>query len=250
MPLSGNWPAGVGRCVLAEIDSTNAEAARRAAHFNGPEWILALRQKAGRGRRGRVWHDPAGNFAASYLFRPELPPAQAALYSFVASLALYDALADATGRAEAFALKWPNDVLLHGAKLAGILLEASGPYLAIGIGVNLAAHPDAEDGALRPVSLLGETGLRLGAEDFLDLLAPTFARWQAQFTTYGFAHIRTAWLARAARLGEPIVARTVSDTHHGTFDGIDDTGALVLRTHQGVRAIPAADVYFSGTATC
>ena len=92
MPLSGNWPVGVGRSVLPEIDSTNAEAVRRTARFVGPEWILALRQIKGRGRRGRAWQDPAGNFAASYLLRPDMSPAQAALYSFVASLALQDAL--------------------------------------------------------------------------------------------------------------------------------------------------------------
>ncbi|NBB97445.1 MAG: biotin--[acetyl-CoA-carboxylase] ligase [Alphaproteobacteria bacterium] len=244
MPLSGNWPVGVGRVVLPEVDSTNAEAARRAARFAGPEWILALRQAKGRGRRGRAWQDPAGNFAASYLLRPDMPPAQAALYSFVASLALQDALVGATGRADGFALKWPNDVLLHGAKLAGILLEATGPDLAIGIGVNLVAHPDPEEGALRPVSLMGETGLRIAPEELLDLLAPAFAHWQAQFTTYGFAPIRTAWLARAARLGERIVARTTHDTYEGTFEGIDASGALVLRGGQGARAIPAADVFF------
>ncbi|CUX82203.1 MAG: bifunctional biotin operon repressor / biotin-[acetyl-CoA-carboxylase] ligase BirA [Roseibaca calidilacus] len=244
MLLSANWPKGVGRSVLPEIDSTNAEAARRADRFAGPEWILALHQTKGRGRRGRAWHDPAGNFAASYLLRPDMAPAQAALYSFVASLALQDALVTATGRAESFALKWPNDVLLHGAKLAGILLETSGPYLVIGIGVNLVDHPEPEPGALRPVSLMGETGLRVTPEELLDLLAPAFAHWQAQFTAYGFAPIRTAWLARAARLGERIVARTVTDTHDGTFEGIDADGALLLRAAHGLRTIPAADVFF------
>jgi BirA family transcriptional regulator, biotin operon repressor / biotin---[acetyl-CoA-carboxylase] ligase len=244
MLLSANWPVGVGRSVLPEIDSTNAEAARRAPVFAGPEWILSLRQTQGRGRRGRAWQDPSGNFAASYLLRPDMPPAESALYSFVASLALQDALVAATGRPDSFALKWPNDVLLHGAKLAGILLEAAGPFLTIGIGVNLVAHPEPEAGALRPVSLMGETGLRISPEELLDLLAPAFAHWQAQFTTYGFAPIRTAWLARAARLGERIVARTTHDTYEGTFEGIDATGALILRDAQDIRAIAAADVFF------
>ena len=112
-------------------------------------------------------------------------------------------------------------------------------------GVNLVAHPDADAGALRPVSLQGETGLRVAPEEFLDLLAPAFAHWaNRSSTTYGFAPIRTAWLARAARLGEKITARTVTDSHEGTFEGIDDTGALLLRGAHGLRAIPAADVFF------
>ena len=95
---------------------------------------------------------------------------------------------------------------------------------------------------------MGETGLRVTPEELLDLLAPAFAHWQAQFTAYGFAPIRTAWLARAARLGERIVARTVTDTHDGTFEGIDADGALLLRAAHGLRTIPAADVFFLRTA--
>ena len=249
--MSGDWPEGVGRIVLPEIDSTNAEAARIAPWQAGPVWILALRQTRGRGRRGRAWSDPDGNFAASYLSRPEGPPDRLALRSFVAALALHEALITVTGRPEAFALKWPNDVLLHGGKLAGILLESLGPHgaqaghLTIGIGVNLRHAPLPEDGATPPVSLMDETGTDLAPETFLDILAPAFARWEGQLVTYGFAPIRTAWLARAARLGHPITARTVADTFEGIFEGIDEAGALILREAQGVQRIAAADVYFS-----
>lgn len=250
MPLSSNWPAGVGRVILPEIDSTNAEAARIAPGLSGPTWILALRQTRGRGRRGRDWRDPEGNFAASYVTRPGGPPDQVALRSFVAALALHDALITVTGRPEAFALKWPNDVLLNGGKLAGILLESIGHgaqvgHLVIGIGVNLRMAPVAEEGAVPPVSLMGETGASVAPEEFLDLLAPAFARWEDQLVTYGFAPIRRAWLDRAARLGQVITARTVTESHTGTFEGIDATGALQLRDARGLRAIPAADVYFA-----
>ncbi len=249
-PLSSNWPAGVGRVILPETDSTNAEAARRAAMLTGPEWILTLRQTQGRGRRGRAWQDPAGNFAATYLCRPEGPPDRMALRSFVAALALHEALVNVTGRPESFALKWPNDVLLNGGKLAGILLESLGhgsgvSHLAIGIGVNLRSAPEPEEGATPPVSLMSKTGCAVAPEEFLDSLAPAFAHWEAQLVTYGFGPVRTAWLARAARLGEQITARTVRDTHIGSFEGIDATGALLLRCAQGRVAIPAADVYFS-----
>ncbi|SLN44506.1 Bifunctional ligase/repressor BirA [Pseudoruegeria aquimaris] len=246
------WPAGYGRRVLAEVDSTNAEAARIAPMLAGPEWILALRQTAGRGRRGRVWKAPEGNFSATLVLRPTEAPDVVALRSFVASLALWEAFVAATGRTAPFALKWPNDVLLNGGKVAGILLESLGHgggalHLCIGIGVNLAAAPgrdEVEEGATPPVSLLSETGARVTPEEFLDLLAPAYARWEAQFTTYGFAPIREAWLARAARLGEPITARTMGESHRGTFETVDNAGNLVLKTASGRLSIPAADVFF------
>ncbi len=250
--LSINWPEGYGRRILPSVDSTNAEAARIAPGLSGPEWILALEQTKGRARRGREWVNPKGNFAATLVMRPVEPPATTALRSFIASLALYQALVDATGRAEMLSLKWPNDVLLNGGKLAGILLESAGQgaeisYLSIGIGVNLAQAPDqdeVEPGALRPVSLLSETGAHVTPEELLDLLAPAYARLETQFTTYGFEPIRTAWLARAARLGEVITAKTTNDKVTGRFETVDAAGNLVLSTGGTRVAIPAAEVFF------
>lgn len=246
------WPDEYGRRVLEEVDSTNAEAARIAPGLTGPEWILALKQTAGRGRRGRAWTDPPGNFAATLVMRPDETPDKVALRSFVAALALYDAFADATGRTQGLSLKWPNDVLLNGGKVAGILLESAGhaggvSHIAIGIGVNLKTAPDAgavEPGATPPVSLLGETGQAIEPADFLDLLAAAFARHEAQFRTYGFAPIRELWLSRAARLGEVITARTMRDEITGTFETVDETGNLVLSTAQTRVAIPAAEIFF------
>lgn len=243
-----DWPAGVGRIVLPSVDSTSLEAARRAPDISGPTWICALEQTAAKGRRGRAWSNPAGNFAASLLFRPDGDLSSRALRSFVASLALYDAFQTATGGAKGFALKWPNDVLLNGGKLAGILLE-SGPAetLIIGIGVNLQHAPtvaEVEDGAVPPVSLRSETGAEVTPEVFLDHLAAAFAQAETQFSTYGFAPIRTRWLAHAARLGEPIRARTMREEHHGTFETVDAEGQLVLRTANGPLTIAAGDVFF------
>lgn len=248
----GDWPPGYGRRILAEVDSTLSEAARLAPGLSGPEWILAHRQTAARGRRGRAWVAPAGNFAATLVLRPEGPPEQAALRSFVAALALFDALVAVTGRAEAFSLKWPNDVLCHGGKLAGILLESAGAgprleYLAIGIGVNLMAAPPAEavePGAVPPVALMPETGASVAPEEFLDHLATAYARAEAQFSTFGFAPIRQAWLARAARLGEVITARTATSETQGRFETVDEAGNLVLETPGGRVRIAAADVFF------
>ncbi len=235
--------------VLDRVTSTNAEAMRLAP---GPAWVLGLEQTAGRGRRARPWDSPRGNMYASLVMTPAGPAAKVALRSFVAALALRDALAAISGVPQAFALKWPNDVLCNGGKIAGILLESASTgagvaHLVIGVGVNLIAAPDAgqvEAGALMPVSLLAETGKRVAPEAMLDTLAATFARWEAMFVTDGFAPIRAAWLASAAHLGQPIRARTGTATHHGTFQTIDDQGALILQTADGVLAIPAADVFF------
>jgi hypothetical protein len=159
------WPRDVARHVLDRVDSTNAEAMRLADRIAGPAWIMARRQEAGRGRRGRAWTDPPGNFAATLLIRPQGGPADAARLSFVAALAVHDALMTLCGPQLNLALKWPNDLLLNGGKLSGILLESAGSgrqvtALAIGIGVNLACAPEiAADQSIRPVSLKGETGL-------------------------------------------------------------------------------------------
>jgi BirA family biotin operon repressor/biotin-[acetyl-CoA-carboxylase] ligase len=237
---------------LAQVDSTLSEAVRIAPELAGPEWILAHVQTAPRGRRGRVWSMQKGNFAATLVMPLDVPPGQAALRSFVAALALRDAFVAVSGRADAFALKWPNDVLLRGGKVAGILLEAAGvgkgvSHLAIGIGVNLVAAPSAdavEPGAVSPVSLKAALGVDIAPEDFLDHLAQAFDRHETRFRTYGFAPVRTEWLANAARLGAQITARTTRETYQGIFVDVDGDGQLVLETPGGRISIPAGDVYF------
>jgi BirA family biotin operon repressor/biotin-[acetyl-CoA-carboxylase] ligase len=249
--MAGNWPPGYGHLPLGEVTSTLDEAARRVSDFTGPTWITARNQTAARGRRGRAWAHPPGNFAAT-LVLPGIAPETAALRSFVAALAMHEAFVALTGRPDSFTLKWPNDVLLNGGKVAGILLEslfAGGQYagLAIGIGVNLAVAPGAgevEAGALRPVSLAGETGAGVTPDDFLEVLAPAFATWEAQLASLGFGPIRTAWLARAARIGETITARLPKEEITGVFREVDEGGRLVLSTPQGLRRIAAGDIFF------
>ncbi|MFP4275064.1 MAG: biotin--[acetyl-CoA-carboxylase] ligase [Paracoccaceae bacterium] len=238
--------------MLDRVDSTMAEALRRAPGLASPCWIMAHEQTAGRGRRGRAWTGGQGNFAATLVMRPKGPPAQAALRSFVAALALHEALAGLLGSDRTLSLKWPNDVLLNGGKVAGILLESIGAgqgvaHLAVGIGVNLHTAPPAdavEPRALRPVALATETGLQIGAETFLSHLAVAFDRQERHFATYGFGPLRAAWLDRAARLGEVITARTAREEITGTFETVDEDGNLVLRSARGREAIPAADVFF------
>ena len=242
------WPDEYGRRVLTELDSTNAEAARIESDLHGPEWILALHQTAARGRRGRVWSFPAGNFAATLVLFPHDPPDQIALRSFAAALALYDAVAELTGTASGLALKWPNDVLLNGGKMAGILLERlPRGGLAIGIGVNLIAAPDmgqVEARALRPVSVLAEVGIRVQPERMLDALASAYDFWEHSLTEQGFAPLRAVWLDRATRLGETITARLPGREVTGVFETVDLEGHLVLKTAKGREVIAAADVFF------
>jgi BirA family biotin operon repressor/biotin-[acetyl-CoA-carboxylase] ligase len=250
--LSAEAGLRAGRIVLPEIDSTNAEGFRRAAGLDAPTWILAGLQTAGRGRRARPWASPLGNFHGTLVLKPTEPTEVVALRSFAAALALRDALVTVTGLSDSFAMKWPNDVLCNGGKIAGILLESQGlagpdPVLCIGLGVNLIAAPDAsqvESKAVPPVSLLRETGFRITPEGFLDALAPAYAAWEATFTNQGFAPLRATWLTHAARLGQPILARTGTETREGTFETIDAQGNLILRTAQTTLAIPAAEVFF------
>lgn len=246
----GDWPHGVGLLRLEETDSTNEEARRRAAAGErGPLWIVARRQTAARGRRGRAWSAPEGNLSATCLLRPVLPPAQAALLSFAACLAVAETF-DVLAPAAEVRLKWPNDALLNGRKAAGVLLEGAGggarlDWLAVGIGLNLAHAPAPMPEAWPPTSVAAETGAAPGPEDALGLLAPAFAHWARRLEHEGFAPLRAAWLARAARLGEKIVARLPSEAVEGVFADIDEAGALVLSRCGGLRRIQAADVHFA-----
>jgi BirA family biotin operon repressor/biotin-[acetyl-CoA-carboxylase] ligase len=242
------WPAGYDRIVMDAIDSTNAEAARLAPHLTRPTWIMAHRQTAARGRRGRRWEMPEGNFAATLVMRPGGHPTWAALRSFVAANALYATLAMYV-RDASLALKWPNDVLLAGGKVAGILLESTGQgktvdWLSIGIGVNLVAKPEVAGETGFPPVCLADHGERVEPEEFLTMLAGHFATQEGILERLGFDAVREDWLQRAAKIGEIITARTAREEITGLFDTIDEGGNLVLITGAGRRAIPAADVYF------
>lgn len=226
------------------------EAARRAPDITRPTWIMAKHQTAARGRRGRAWIVPEGNLNATLIFRPEATPAEAAKRSFLAANALYQALSIYVS-ADKLALKWPNDVLLSGGKVAGILLESSGSgpfvnWLSIGIGVNLKYKPEGVEGAaFAPTSLAAAGGDVVSPKDFLATLADAYATQEAKLMRLGFDRIRDEWLSKAARLGEVITARTGREDVTGIFDSIDRDGNLVLITGTGPRAIPAADIFFS-----
>jgi len=246
--LNGLASKGPLVVVLDEIDSTNAEARRRAeAGEAGPVWIVGLRQTAGRGRRGRAWETGAGNLAATLLFNTDKPPAEAAQVSFVAALAVADLLA-AYVPAHLVSLKWPNDPLLGGLKVSGILVESGtrptgGLWIAVGVGVNLARKPiDSERPATALTTYLVTPPSPVEATE---VLAAAFARWEDVWLRLGFPAIADAWTARAHGLGEPCVARLGAETLEGIAEGLDGDGALRLRLADGqLRRVTAGDVFF------
>ena len=198
-------------------------------------------QTAGRGRRGRAWDAGPGNLAATLLIRPGTPAATMGQLSFVAALAAAETASHFAPTA-AITVKWPNDVLAEGKKLAGILLEAGTDWLAVGIGINLASFPEATE---FPAISLAQLGIAPpSAEEALSILAARFAHWYDAWMKDGFETIREAWLARAAGLGKSIRARLPNETREGVFEGIDQSGALLLNERGSVRPIAAAEVFF------
>lgn len=243
-------PSGYAVASFDEIDSTNEEARRRAlAGERGPIWITARRQTAGRGRRGRAWESPEGNLMATLLIAPGVSAPEAAGLSFVAALAVHDLIAAYAPRS-AVRVKWPNDVLIDGKKAAGILLESGSeagigvlPWLAVGIGVNLAHAPE---GTPFPATFVGAHGAAPTPGQALAALAEA---WETRFRAWrvsGFAAIREAWLDVAAGLGQEIEVRLPGETLTGRFETLMPDGALSLLLPSGARrAITAGEVFFA-----
>lgn len=243
--------AGVRHIAFDSLGSTNAEALARArAGERGPLWITAGMQETGRGRRGKDWASPSGNLYSSLLLTDPAPQVLAAQLSFVAALALHDAVADCAPQlGPLLTVKWPNDLLLGGAKIAGILIEAeSGPPFAvvIGMGVNCASHPADTS---YPATDLATAGAGVRPETLLRALA---AAMQTRLTQWdrgqGFAAIRSAWLRRAAGLGHDIRVRLPEREFSGIFDGLDEVGRLLVRGEDGITAVTAGEVFGFGQA--
>jgi BirA family transcriptional regulator, biotin operon repressor / biotin---[acetyl-CoA-carboxylase] ligase len=223
--------------TYASLPSTNAEAMRLGlAGETLPLWVRAEQQTAGRGRNGRVWVSEPGNLYASLIVRLDCPPTVLHQLSFVAAVATLAAIRQSTGEALHPKLKWPNDILLDGAKLTGILaestLQANGAVLAvIGIGVNLAHAPD---GLGRATTCLAAHGHEITPPAMLDAVAiemqATLALWSHGT---GFAVIRERWLQDSLPLGTPVSVHAGEALHVGTFAGLATDGALILRDHSG-----------------
>lgn len=234
---------------LSQIDSTNEEARRRAlAGEAGPLWLHADVQTAGRGRRGRAWISANGNLFATGLFTLDVKSASAAQLSFAAALAVADVARAAGIDPGLLTLKWPNDVLIAGRKSAGILLESGSLpngrlWLAVGVGINLAHHPEDSE---RPATDFTEHGGTLGPETAVQVLAESFEAWMVRWREHGFAPIRDAWLARAHGLGDRCTVRLEGETIEGVFADLMSDGTLRLDLADGTRRfISAGDVFFA-----
>ena len=229
----------------ARLSSTNDEARRRALDGDaGRLWIVADAQDAGRGRRGRVWESPAGNLYASALLLDPCPTERAAEIGFVAGVAVQRAVAD-LGAGEA-RLKWPNDLVADGAKLAGLLCEGiTTPQrrfaVSVGVGVNVASSPEGL--AYPTTSLTRLTGRSVQASELRSRLA---LRFEEALTLWargvGFAALREAWLAKAAGIGGPIRVDDGRQTREGIFAGVDGHGRLMLERGGSVEIVESADL--------
>ena len=222
--------------AVAETGSTNEDVAALAGEgATEGTWLRAGRQTGGKGRQGRSWLSPPGNLYASTLVRLRQGDPPAPTLALVAAVALHEIVAI---YAPGVQIKWPNDLLFDGAKLAGILLERQDDAVILGFGVNLARHPERLD---RPAtSLAALAGIAPEPGPFLEILARNFPRWRARWRQEGLAPIRAAWLAAAHPAGTPLA----TPEGEGLFDGLDETGALRLRLADGtVRIIRAGDVF-------
>ena len=226
--------------ILDETGSTNADLLALGRDAREGDWLVVRRQTAGKGRAGRAWEDDAGNFMGStvVVLRPGDPPPQT--LALVTGLAVAEAVAQVSDAPEVM-LKWPNDLLIGGAKLAGILLERAGDTVVVGIGVNLLRAPHVPG---RATTALADHGSPIAPGDFAELLADRFGAVLLRWRGGGWEALRAEWLARAHPLGTPLA---VNDRDGqpiaGTFAGLGADGAALLRLADGtVRPIHAGDV--------
>jgi BirA family transcriptional regulator, biotin operon repressor / biotin---[acetyl-CoA-carboxylase] ligase len=255
--------AGYRLAAFESIGSTNAEAISRARDGErGPIWFATSQQTAGRGRRHRPWIAPRGNLASSVLEIVEVSPAIAATLGFAAGLALEVALQKVSVEASLrtagsdhmkFSLKWPNDVLAGGQKLAGILLEAEAVAndslaVVVGIGTNVVAAPE---GTPTPATSLAAMGVNIGAEELFATLSDAWAELRGVWDNgRGFGEIRRLWLERAAGLGQKVKVQNGGSIVEGTFDTLDESGCMVIRTSGGERVpISAGEASFGSAAS-
>jgi BirA family biotin operon repressor/biotin-[acetyl-CoA-carboxylase] ligase len=229
------------------LDSTNEEAKRLARQGCAHGTVVwADEQAAGQGRNGRRWESLPGNLMLSVVLRPTVPAPRAAEVGFVSGVAMAACVAGLLPRAGRVGLKWPNDVQVEGAKVAGLLPEAQSAgaalaWVVLGAGLNLAHAPA---GLPYPATCLRVHGVTVTPEQGLQAFLAQLAQWLTRWETEGFAPVRDAWLARVRGLGREVTVTLDDRQERGIFRSLDNDGAMILATGEGLRRITAGDVAF------
>jgi len=244
-------PESVNLIHFASVESTNDTAKQLAA--NGAKsgtLVWADEQTRGRGRGGHDWHSPPGNLYTTIILRPGKPAQETAGLSFIAALAIGDAVQEHLPHNATLSLKWPNDVLINGKKVAGILLESAAfgggdaEWVIVGCGVNVANYPETQGNGATSLANEGCDNVDIGR--LLEAYIQHLLDWEEQWQVSGFSPIRTAWLQRATGIGKRVRVRLSADEFEGLFTDMDASGALLVELPDGrVRRVTAGDVFLN-----
>jgi BirA family biotin operon repressor/biotin-[acetyl-CoA-carboxylase] ligase len=245
--VAGEVSGSAWRLKIYDTLASTSDLCRNFAVAGEPEGlaVLARRQERGRGRAGRTWISTPGNLFLSVLLRPRGPMYEAGMWSLLAAVALLDTLAPLVPDGSVLKLKWPNDVLLNGRKLAGILLDSAAnaagdlDWIVIGIGVNLTAAPEVPG---RAVAAVAEVASQPPPEQVATSLLARLDHWREVRAREGFAAIRAAWLERAQPMGTPATLKVGDREYSGSFAGLADDGSLLLQTGGRVQAFAAGEI--------
>jgi len=253
MELGISLPENYNLHEYQSLGSTNDEALILAPTSPDKTVIWAREQTNARGRRGRTWQAPPGNLYCSIILKPDVAISECSQLGYVAALAIFDTLIELCPTECKVSCKWPNDVLLNGKKVSGILLESSlsnnkkPDWVILGVGINVVAHPDDTE---FPATDMSAEGTRQATAPLtLERFIAHFEHWSNLWAHDGFAQLRQTWLDCATGLGKKIIVRLENQQLSGTFMGLDETGALILRPDNEVndRIITAGDVFFPNT---
>jgi BirA family biotin operon repressor/biotin-[acetyl-CoA-carboxylase] ligase len=246
-----NLPKGYDLIFFDSIGSTNEELKKMAITHNAPGGLVmwSLAQTGGKGRLKRNWVSKRGNMHCSVLFRPDYGIVEAAQIGFLTVVAAGESLTALLGKGVSLSYKWPNDLLLNEKKIGGILLESNigqnstGSWVVVGCGINLQNFPQKT--RFPATSIIEELGESLIVKNVVEAFLTHLEKWYRCWREYGFMPVRDAWLSSAHSIGEPLIIISGSEKILGSFEDLDEDGALVIKTQSGTRRISAGDIYFS-----
>lgn len=246
-----SWNSYFRLLKFDKIDSTNLEAKRLVkAKLTSNLVIFANEQDSGYGRSSKKWVSPKGNLYISIVLHPNKPINEVAQLSFVAALSLYKAISKEISKPDLIKLKWPNDILINGKKVAGIILESSIDtrlqnldYLILGVGLNIAS--DISSREFVSTNLKEQQAVNLDPEYYLDKFMSNFIELYDEWHLHGFQNVRVKWLERAYNIHKPVIVSGVKNKISGIFADLDNNGNLLLKLSDGsIKAISGGSIYF------